>query len=528
MVRLGWPDRLTGKPEACSTGWESNLTLLKLPLRTIIQGCCLLACGWLLAGCREAALDNADRQTPLFQGQTIRLAVPGGWGFKELWDIQLEEWAARTGARAELIEIDMTDGSGALLKSDSNLQLIIFPWTRRGELLAGKHLQSLPEESLGESQLNWDDLFRGLREKQANLDLGPALVPIGSPVLVCYYRADLLEQAGLKPPETWDDYQVLLDQLPTWAPGLTAAEPWSPEFRATLFMARALPHVKHAGHYSVYFDVDNGDPFIGTPGFVKALEVTQAAVKKLPVEVFQYDPVTCRNLVITGQAALAIGLETGPSGGPLNLAASVPARGKSVEKRKRADSISIGFCRLPGAGQVYNTTVNEWVSAEHDDQNETSNHVTLTGFAGLCAGVPRGTKPEQASAALNLLASLLLDAGTRFPTGAKSLCRESQAQDAATWVGTDLSAAEAGKYIAVVAKSLRGRQQVGELPVLGHAEFRASLTKGLTACLEQGQSPAEALRAVSTEWKEILKKLGQAEVLASYRSALGLSKREEL
>ena len=48
--------------------------------------------------------------------------------------------------------------------------------------------------------------------------------------LVCYLRRDLLDQAGLKLPETWEDYHVLLEKLPEWAPGLAAVEPWSEEF----------------------------------------------------------------------------------------------------------------------------------------------------------------------------------------------------------------------------------------------------------------------------------------------------------
>lgn len=488
------------------------------------SACVLTVCGLLcLASCQQPATDNAQATLP-FQGQTIRVAVPKGWGFKDQWEVQLEEWGARTGAKAELAEVDMADGSGPLLKVESAPQLIIFPWTRRGELLAGQQLLAFPPDSLVESKLDWNDLFQGLREKQAQIDVGPGLVPIGSPVLVCYYRSDLLEKAGLKPPETWDDYQSLLDQLETWAPGLTAVEPWSPEFRATMFLARAIPYVKSSGQYSVFFNVEDGAPFIDSPGFVKGLEMAQAALKKFSPEVLKYDPVTCRNLVVSGTAALAIGLENGPAGGGFNRGATVPTVDKAAAAVQRGASVAIGFCRLPGATQFYSTTSNDWALPE----NQAANFVTFSGFAGLCAGVPSGTKPEQASAALNLLTALLLDAGTPFPPGVKSLCRESQTPDAALWTGKELSAAEAGKYVAAVGKSLRDRQQASELPVVGHAEFRAALTKGLTSCLEQGQSPAEALRAVAAEWKEILQKFGAAEVLSSYRSALGLSRREAL
>ncbi len=488
--------------------------------------CVLVACGLLfLAGCPQAPGDKEKAANALpYQGQTIRVTVPKGWGFKDLWEVQLEEWSARTGAKAELAEVDMTDGSGPLLPTENPPQLLILPWTRRGELLADKQLRDFLEDSLVESKLDWEDLFRGVRERQAQIDAGPGFAPISAPVLVCYYRADLLEKAGLKPPETWDEYQTLLDQLETWAPGLPAVEPWSPQFRATMFLARSIPFVKGSGQYSIFFSVEDGEPFIASPGFVKGLELTQAAIKKLSPEVFKYDPVTCRNLAVTGKAALAIGLEAGPAGATLPLAATTPTAPKADAAVKRADSIALGFCRLPGATQVYSTTINDWEAVE----NQAVNFVTLTGFAGLCAAVPSRTQPEQASAALNLLTALVLDDATPFPPGAKGLCRERQTPDAGNWTGKELSAAEAGKYVAVVSNSLRDRQQASELPVVGHVEFRASLTKGLTSCLEQGQAPAEALNAVAAEWKELVKKLGAAKVVSSYRSALGLSRRPEL
>lgn len=477
----------------------------------------------MLIGCSDKPAATSEAALP-YQGQTIRIVAPQGWGFKDQWDVQLQEWSARTGAQAELAESDMRDGSGPLLKSGEPAQLIIFPWTRRGELLADKQLQSLPKDALVESQLHWDDLFRGLRERQGQSESGPTLVPLGAPVLACYYRQDLLEKAGLNPPETWSDYQVLLEKLGSWAPGLKAVEPWSPEFRATMFLARAVPYVKHSGHYSVFFDIESGTPTIASPGFEKALEATQAAVKLLSPDVFQYDPVTCRNLILSGQAAMAIGLETGPNSAPLIGGAAVPQRDAKTPATVRAEGISIGFCRLPGNPEVYNPTLKTWVVEEQS----AINYVTFTGFSGLCAAVPRGVTPAQSTAALNLLSSLMLDSGSTFPANSRSLCRESQAPEAGNWVGKALSASEAGKYVGVAAKSLRDRQQVSELPVVGHSEFRAALTTGLKAALQDGQPAKTALNGIAEEWQQILQKIGPEKVRASYRSALGLSKLEEL
>jgi multiple sugar transport system substrate-binding protein len=513
--------------------YNSSMSQLKLSERSASNVSCRYFrrdSGWLriaylligimlLAGC---AKEKEAAATKPYQDLTIRVAVPKGWQFKDSWDVQLEEWSARTGAKVELVETDAQNLTLPLLSSESPPQLMLLPWTRRGELLVDRRLQPFPEPALDESQLHWNDVLQGLREKQCTADGGPYLMPLSEPVLVCYYRADLLEKAGLKPPESWNDYQTLLDRLASWAPGLTAVEPWAPEFRSTMFMARAVSYVKSPGQLSVFFEVDNGKPYISSPGFVRALQVAQAAVKKLPPEVLGYDPIACRNLIVSGKAALAIGLESGPDNWPLTLGAATPKLANRPREVHRADKISIGVCQLPGANQVYNSTFENWEAHE-----KSAYRVTYTGFAGLCAAVPRPTSIEQSAAAINLLASLIHDSGSQFPPATRSAVRESDLTNAGAWVGHEFSAEEAASYVAVVARSLRDRQQVSELPVVGHAEFRAALTNGLRLAIEENRPAAEVLATIDLEWKEILKKLGQDRVLKSYRRALGLSERLE-
>src|SRR5262249_36247776 len=156
-------------------------------------------------------------------------------------------------------------------------------------------LAPLPSSVLTDDDqgVGWRDLFAGLAGKFAARKGTPLFVPLSCPVLVCYYRRDLLGAAGLNPPQTWDDYQQLLEKLPNWAPGLAAAEPWGENFRATMFLARGVCAAQHSGHYSLFFDIETGAPLIDSPGFVRALETARAAVAKMPQDVLTYGPVDC-------------------------------------------------------------------------------------------------------------------------------------------------------------------------------------------------------------------------------------------
>jgi len=495
-----------------------------LPGPAGFRGVLWCLCAFFALGCNsEVKVDTPVDSAP-FAGRTVTVLVPKGYGFGTAWDIDLHEWAARTGAEFELREAEMTDPAQDIAAAEANL--VVFPLKDAGGLVATGTLVPIPDELLHETQLDWTDLFPGLREKVATTRDGPMFVPLSAPVLVCYYRDDLLRKANLAPPRTWDEYEHLVDQLDHWAPGLKVVEPWGEAYRATMFLARVLPFAKHPGHYSLFFDIDSGNPVIDGPGFVRGMEKTRAILEKLTPEVREYDPAACRREILAGRAALAIALETGAADPPLPFG---PVRGSPSDKDEppadadknltRAAEIAIGFTRLPGATEVYNRTLNEWEKSPEGNVN----HVGLTGFAGLGIGVTSQGSPEVQSAAWNLLATLTSEeTGTLFPQGTRSLTRESQLQQPGDYVGAVLGPGESAQYLDAVARTLRDRQLVVELPVPGRDEFRDSLTKHLGRWLAGETSPEDVLAAVQKDWQALVEQRGSATVREQYRKVLGL------
>lgn len=458
----------------------------------------------MLTGCPDR--DDAPQQaaTP-FAHEEVTIVVPEGRGFSSTWEILLEEWSAQTGAGHRMIEYDPADTEELQrLAREAGGRLLIFPDSMLGELAADDLLSPIPQEQLDGSGLDWRDIFQGLRERVGSIERSPAVVPIRAPVLVVYYRRDLLEAAGLAPPQTWQDYQALLESLDRWAPGLTAVEPWNAEFRTTMFLSRAAAYAKHPGNYSLYFDIETGEPLIGTPGFVRALEESLAALRRMPPDVRQYGPADCRREFLAGRAALAIAFETG-----------APESSEAV----RAEQVEAGFTRLPGTRSVFNLSSSKWESPRGG-----MSQVTLTGFEGLLAGVSAGDRTGSGRAAWNLLSTLTVDfLEQAFPGDSRSLTRESQIGAAQAWLGNDLTASEAGRYLEAVARSLRDTNLVAELPVAGRARFQSALNDALTRAIEEDVSPEAVLSQAAEEWREISQDVGEARVLNGYRRVLGLS-----
>jgi multiple sugar transport system substrate-binding protein len=472
-----------------------------------------------LVGCfGDGTTPGKEEGTELpYSGQTVRISAPAGLGFPREWEGPLREWQAQTGAQAELTEYDPTGDAQPVeqfSKTDSRT-LVVFPLERVGDLIAADVFTPLSESIRDDLEgVNWLDLFAGLRDGLAAPRRRPTLVPLSCPVLVCYYRRDLLEQSGLAPPQTWDDYQKLLDGLETWAPGQTALEPWGPEFRGTMFLARSAAFAKHPGHYSFFFDIETGNPLIDSPGFVRGLDVARRAWDKLSPDSRELSPADCRNRILQGKAALAIGLE------PENSADASAADPATNGENATDGPPPIGVCRLPGSRESYNPTRKAWETVP----DKGVNHVTLVGFAGLACAASAHRSAAEIDAAWNAISRI----GSRgfasgFPPSARGLCRESQAASGLGSPGAGLPGDGAAAYRDAVAQSLRDARQVVELPVLRHADFRAALADALLPVLEGRETSEESLKKAAGAWTRLIEEIGAPTLRDNYRAALGLS-----
>ena len=484
----------------------------------------------LLCGCPD---DTKPQKEELpFKGLTVEITVPAGLGLAASWNLLLDEWSEQTGASASVVEVPMVSTSEPVAETEGQVpdpvgDLVFFPLSDVSEYDARLGLSPFPEKSLKSHSLGWTDLFLGLRDRIGSLQGQATALPVSCPVLVCYFRRDLLEAANRRPPTTWEEYRQLVQRIEEWAPGLVAVEPWCEGFRSTMFLARAVPFAKHPANYSLFFDIYSGEPLIDSPGYVRALELTQQTIALMPSEVRQYSPEDCRHEILEGRAAIAIAFETAP-GSPLppfaswhTASASNESAGDNREPERPA-SAQIGFCRLPGATEAFNRSTGKW----ERPPESTINHCTLIGFAGLCAAVPSADSESQQAAACHVLQLLARNQiETAFAGATKSLCRDSQMTVATEWLDDELTMQERIEYVQVVADSLHNVPAVAEIPVVGRRELRSSLTKALGRVLANQATPADGLQEVASEWKKATEKIGVKAVRDSYRCRIGLEPR---
>ena len=462
----------------------------------------------LLCGCPDSKPQGGTNAVPLpFKGQEVELLVPKALGLPTTWEVLIQEWSSQTGAAVRWTEYsseeEATFGKSLEPTASSGGRVVLFSLQRLSEL--DRHLT--PLSSATGSDLDLKDLFRGLRERVVSRERSPIAVPLAAPVLVCYYRRDLLKAAGLKPPATWEDYQTLLDALERWAPNLTAVEPLGPDHRAATFFARSLAFAKHPENYSVWFDLETGESLVQTPGFVEALAAAQRAWKRMPSSINEMTPADCRRAVIEGRAALALAFE--PSSAM-----------EATSRVDRAPGIEIGLCRLPGSRRVFNRNSNRWETSTAGNLHSPG----LCGTTGLAAGVTLPTSGSKDVAAWNLLTTLV---GSEFESAwatlPKTPCRESQVSTAPTWNNDGLTAEEASQYVDAVAQTLRDTQLVAELPLPRADDLHAATARCISRVLSGEVEPTVALATLQAEFDEIATSLGKDSLRAAYRRGLGLA-----
>ena len=473
--------------------------------RTVVPS--LMVCV-LLCGCPDSKSPVGANTVPLpFKGQEVELLVPKELKLATTWEVLIQEWSSQTGAVVRWTEYspeeEGTFGKSLEQTASSGGRVVLFSLQRLSEF--DHHLAPLGT-AVG-SDLDLKDLFKGLRERVVSRERSPIAMPIAAPVLVCYYRRDLLKAAGLKPPATWEDYQSLLEGLPRWAPELTAVEPLAPDHRAATFFARSLAFAKHPENYSVWFDFETGEPLVQTPGFVEALATAQRAWRQMPSSINEMTPAECRRAVLEGRSALALAFE------PSTVAEAAP-------RIERAPGIEIGICRLPGSRRVFNRNSNRWETSAAGSLHAPG----LCGTTGLAAGITLPTSGSNNVAAWNLLSTLV---GSEFEsvwaTLPKSPCRESQVSTAPAWSNDGLNTEEASQYVDAVAQTLRDPELVAELPLPRADEFRAATARCVTRVLSGEVDSATALATLQSELDEIATSLGKDAVRKAYRRGLGLA-----
>lgn len=423
------------------------------------------------------------------------------------------QWAARADGPLRIQQTTTTD-----LMSERRRHLaadaVIFPTWLIGELAEQNLISPIPPATLNSPEFGRRDIFDLIRQSEIVWGDRVFGVPLGSPVLTLLYRRDIFEAIEANPPETWGEYQKLvqrlsdphvIDQLPIERP-----EPWRPVIEplgdgwaSQMLLARAAGYSRHRNYYSTLFDAQTMEPLIAGPPFVRALEELVAVHRGQSSEMLAFGPADARQELLAGRCAMAI---TWPS--------RVDERG---DPPAGMGVLPLAAAELPGSREVFNLGDQKW----HTRSRTEEGRATLLGVSGRLGAVSSFSRQPQA--ALNLLVSLSsTDWSEQISPFSDStgLYRSSQIPFASSWLGPDFETARA--YGELVRDIQRRPLWLSSLRIPSRSRYLSKLDTGVQAAVAGELEPAKALEVVAEQWREITKELGVQTQRSAYWRSLGM------
>ncbi len=340
-------------------------------------------------------------------------------------------------------------------------------------------------------------------------------MPLGSPTLVCLYRADLLERLDRQPPRTWAEYRQLAELLadrgrlgdaapPQGSPWCGAIEPLAPGWAGLTLLARAASYARHPNHYSTLFNMNTMAPLVAGPPFVRALEELVEAHRFGPSQADKFGPLDAAQDVLLGRCGLA-----------LCWTSAADKRAATT----RGDMVRFGWHELPGADEVYNPSAASW----EPRADRAVKVVPLLGVSGRLGSVgARSKNPDAARKLLFWLAGPKWSQRVSPASPATTLFRASQVPSAPQWVNASFTPGEAREYALAVQTSFSEHEVLHAPRIRGRDRYMAALDEAVRIAIAREAAPQAALDEAARRWREITAELGLESQQNAYRRCLGM------
>jgi multiple sugar transport system substrate-binding protein len=396
-------------------------------------------------------------------------------------------------------------------------------------LAASGELLPVPDQYTSGGAYAWKGLLPLFNEKLLTWDQKAYALPILGDALVCYYREDLLQDAGhreafkgkfgrdLAPPRTWEEFADLAEFFHgrDWTGGKTPAFSLPPlpkdddgldrEFFAVAacFARRAVREDEKSSPgtelFSFHYELDTGIPRINKPGFVHALQLLRRMQAFRPQEAAA-EPTAAFE---SGRAVLCV---AGPA-----WAARFQ---KSPHVAKR-----FGVCRAPGGGCFFAFESGDRVPAA-------DNFVPYLGTGGWLGVVPKGaTHPEAAFALLAFLGDpkIGLEIVTEPEWGGGAFRRDQLVSGG--WQSFGLREGVKNSLVEAIRQWLLHPQMINPVVRLrtpDAAAHQMALLAQVRAALTGGMDAQAALDAAAAEWRRLDQGTPLKARVSNYRLSLGL------
>jgi multiple sugar transport system substrate-binding protein len=465
-----------------------------------------------------------------FSGVDVNILTFTGPQIAEPLQRRAPDFNKLTGANVHVTTVPFSDLYQKILTDISSgtnsYDAFVFDPQWMGDFVTPGYLLDLSSRVTNDSVLQWNDIGPFFRDFSATYQGKVYAIPLDGDFHMVYYRTDLFQQAGLQPPQTWDDYLADAKQFN----GKDLNGDGTPDYGSCISKKRnaqaywwiysiAGGYIQTTGtNQGVFFNTDNMNPLVNNEAFGAALDVLNQTTKYGPPDELNEDVGATRGNFTSGRCALSM------DWGDIGTLAIDPATSKVQDK--------VGAVILPGSKNVLDRSSGKLVPCDATTcPNAVNgvNHAPYAAYGGWSGAINAKTDPKKQDAAYAFLAYMSAPAQsnedvTLGKTGFNPY-RTSQFSDTSLWVKAGMSETAAKNYLGAIQASLQSPNMILDMRIPKTQQYQqVVLDQAVSQFLAGEIDKATAMKQIEDGWNQITDQEGRDSQLAAYKASLGVQR----
>jgi multiple sugar transport system substrate-binding protein len=475
-------------------------------------------------------LGTIHSQEMQFDGVELNILTFTGPQIAEPLQRRAPDFQALTGAQVNVVTVPFADLYTTILTDQATGTLsydgFVFAPQWMVDFITPGYLEDLTPYIQNDPAIEWDDIAPFFRDFSATYQGAIYTIPLDGDFHMVYYRIDVLDQLGMEPPKTWDDYLAIAAA----ANGMDMNGDGEGDYGSCISKVRAgqaywwitsiaAPFIQSLGtSQGAFFDTETMKPLIENEGFIRALEIYQETNEYGPPNELTEDVGGSRTMFITGRCALS--LDWGDIG---SLA---------VDPEQSVVQDKVGAVITPGSTEVVDRATGELVPCDAttcpyavDDVN----YAPFASYGGWSAGISSGIDQQKKDAAYAFFSYMSQPAQANVDvtigrTGFNPY-RISQFENLDPWLDAGFSEMAAEVYLGAIQASLSSPNMVLDLRIPQNQRYQqVALDTVLSQFLAGEFTAEEAAEEIALQWEEITDEVGRDSQLAAYLGTLGVQR----
>jgi multiple sugar transport system substrate-binding protein len=480
------------------------------------------------AASAPAGSQPAASQGTKFKGLSVNILTFNGPQVAEPLQRRAPDWEALTGGHVNVVAVGFqTIYDKALLDASTGTNSFdgyVFDPQWLGDFVGPGYLLDITDRVTADQQLDWNDIGPFFRDFNATYNGKVYTIPLDGDFHMVYYRSDLLQKDGLKPPATWDDYMTIAQKYN----GQDLNEDGEPDYGSCIAkkkgaqsywwiisIAAGLLQAKGTNE-GAFFDTSNMNPLFGpNEAMNKALDMYAKTATVGPPDELNMDVGGTRGLFTTGRCALS--MDWGDIG---TLTPGTYAQDKT------------GATITPGWKEVLDRSTGKLVPCDGTtcpNAVDGVNYAPFASFGGWSGAINAASPKENQDAVYDFLSYMSAPAQsgvdvTLGKTGYNPY-RTSHFTNIQPWIDAGLSQAAAQNYLDAIKNSLQNKNMVLDMRIPLTKRYQQDvLDTAVSQYLAGELDAAGAEQAISDGWNAITDEAGKDAQLAAYIASLGVQR----